>query len=337
MRLADRRKAALRALALIAGLLGACTEGTNEPRPAEIDPFESASDQPLDPLPLEVERDPARVALGEQLFRERLLSGDGKIACSDCHKAEHGLADATPQSAVPGRPATLVNTPGMYNTRYLFRFNWGGRFETLEEHNDALMKNPNVMASSWERAARNLSSRAEYQTRFRQVFTDGITPDNVRAALLEYERSLITPNAPFDRYLRGEGDAISPEARRGYGLFKDYGCASCHQGAAVGGNMLQRFGVMRDYFADRGAVVPPDFGRFNVTAREEDRFVFRVPSLRNVALTAPYFHDGSAPTLERAVVVMARYQLGRELEPGEVASLVAFLTSLNGEYRRPPG
>ncbi|HEY3499337.1 MAG TPA: cytochrome c peroxidase [Polyangiaceae bacterium] len=330
---APRAKATALVLALLAALFAACTRGASEEPAAEIDPFETAGDQPLDPLPLEVDFDPARVALGEKLFRERLLSGDGKIACSDCHKQEHGLADYGAQSSVEGRPATAVNTPGMYNARYLFRFNWGGRFETLEEHNDALMKNPNVMASSWERAAQNLAGRPDYQTAFREVFGDGITPGNVRTALLEYERSLITPNAPFDRYLRGDKDAISPEARRGFALFKDYGCASCHQGAAVGGNMLQRFGVMRDYFADRGDVKPPDFGRFNVTAREEDRFVFRVPSLRNVALTAPYFHDGSAPTLERAVAVMARYQLGRELEPDEVSRIVAFLGTLSGEYR----
>jgi cytochrome c peroxidase len=187
------------------------------------------------------------------------------------------------------------------------------------------------MASSWEKAAENLAARPAYRARFLEVFPDGITPANVRAALLEYERSLITPNAPFDRYLRGDTAAISAEARQGFALFKDYGCASCHQGAAVGGNMLQRFGVMRDYFSERGDVKPPDYGKFNVTAREEDRFVFRVPSLRNVARTAPYFHDGSAATLERAVLVMARYQLGRELDAGAVAQIVAFLRTLGDD------
>jgi cytochrome c peroxidase len=221
----------------------------------------------------------------------------------------------------------------MYNLRYLSRLAWAGRFDSLESHNDALMTNPNVMASSWSGSAERLAQKDGYRARFAAVFADGLTGGNVRAAMLEYERSLVTPNAPFDRFLRGEVDAVSPEAKRGYALFKSYGCASCHQGKAVGGNMLQRVGVMRDYFADRGAVKAADFGRFNVTKLERDRFVFRVPSLRNVALTAPYFHDGSAPTLESAITVMARYQLGRELDPGDVALLVEFLRSLTGEYR----
>jgi cytochrome c peroxidase len=323
----------LRALrsAWVAVLLVACRGGADVEPAERVDPFVSRSDQPLDPLPPSVEVDAARVALGEELFRERLLSGDGKVACVDCHRPDHGLADYGSHSVVEGRPPTPVNTPGMYNTQYLFKLNWAGRFETLEEHNDALMKNPNVMASSWEKAAQNLAARPAYRARFLEVFADGITPANVRAALLEYERSLVTPNAPFDRYLRGEAAAISEEARQGYALFKDYGCASCHQGAAVGGNMLQRFGVMRDYFAERGDVKPPDFGHFNLTAREEDRFVFRVPSLRNVALTAPYFHDGSAVTLESAVLVMARYQLGRELDAQAVTRIVEFLRTLGAD------
>jgi cytochrome c peroxidase len=318
-------------LACLAVALVACRGGADGEPAERIDPFATRGDQPLDPLPSEVEVNAAAVALGEELFRERLLSGDGKVACSDCHRADHGFADYGAHSVVEGRPPTQVNTPGMYNTRYLFKLNWAGRFETLEEHNDALMTNPNVMASSWEKAAENLAARPAYRARFLEVFPDGITPGNVRAALLEYERSLITPNAPFDRYLRGETAAISAEARHGFALFKEYGCASCHQGAAVGGNMLQRFGVMRDYFSERGDVKPPDYGKFNVTAREEDRFVFRVPSLRNVARTAPYFHDGSAATLERAVLVMARYQLGRELDSGAVAQIVAFLRTLGDD------
>jgi len=151
--------------------------------------------------------------------------------------------------------------------------------------------------------------------------------------VLEYERSLVTPSSPFDRYLRGDPQALSPEAKRGFGLFKSYGCASCHQGMAIGGNVFERFGVLRDFFADRGHFSEADLGRFNVTAREQDRFVFRVPSLRNVALTAPYFHDGSAPTLEAAVTIMATYQLGRDLDAQDVRDLVSFLRSLTGEFQ----
>jgi cytochrome c peroxidase len=135
--------------------------------------------------------------------------------------------------------------------------------------------------------------------------------------------------------LRGDAQAISADAKLGYGLFRAYGCASCHQGIAIGGNVFERFGVLRDFFADH-ASNSADQGRFNVTAREQDRFVFRVPSLRNVALTAPYFHDGSASTLEEAVTTMASYQLGRELDAQDLLTLTAFLRSLTGEYRGKP-
>jgi len=278
--------------------------------------------------------DQPQADLGALLFRDPALSGDGKVACTSCHFENHELADPLGHSHAPGRPESPVNTPTMYNVRYMFKLNWGARFDSLSEHNDALMKNPGVMASSWEIAAQHLAVKAPYPERFRAVFPDGITPANVKTAVIEYERSLVTPDAPFDQFLRGKQDAISADAKRGYGLFKSYGCSSCHQGKTIGGNMLQRVGVMRDYFADRGNVKPPDFGLFNLTKREKDRFVFRVPSLRNVAKTAPYFHDGSAPTLEAAVTAMARYQLGRAIEPDDLKLLVAFLQTLTGECRK---
>jgi len=322
------------AVALLVGAtIAACRGPAAAPEPRESEPFRTTTGQPLEPLPLSEPVDAPRASLGEALFKEPLLSGDGKVACSDCHSEKHALADERAKSEAAGRPYSPVNSPTMYNVRYLFKLAWGARFDTLEAHNDALMTNPNVMASSWDGAARRLAAKGGYGERFQRVFSDGLTPMNVRAALLEYERSLVTPNAPFDRFLRGDANAISERAKLGYGLFKAYGCASCHQGMAVGGNMVQRVGIMRDYFADRGKVTPPDWGRFNVTHLEKDRFVFRVPSLRNVALTAPYFHDGTAETLESAVRAMARYQLGRELEPEDVALLADFLRTLTGEYR----
>ena len=297
---------------------------------------DSLGDQPLEPLPLTVEFDAARAALGEVLFKEPRLSGDSKVACTDCHHEDHGSADEKPHSFVSGRPESAVNTPTMYNVRFLYKLGWSGKYESLESHIDSLMKNPKVMASSWEIATAHLSEIASYREKFRSVFQDGLTASNVRLAILEYERSLVTPNAPFDRYLRGEAQAISPEAKQGYAMFKSYGCSSCHQGVAIGGNVFERFGVLRDFFADRGHFDNADLGRFNVTQREQDRFVFRVPSLRNVALTAPYFHDGSAATLETAVTDMANYQLGRELDERDRTALVAFLRSLTGEYRGKP-
>jgi cytochrome c peroxidase len=320
----------------LVALLGCCLLSCDARRKtAESEPRESYSfgNQPIEPLPLTVEFDAARAALGEALFAEPRLSGDGKVACRDCHRAGHGLADDKPHSSVSGRPESSVNSPTVYNVRFLYKLSWGGKHESLESHIDALMVNPKIMASSWELATEHLAEDLGYRQKFAVVFPDGLTPANVRSAVLHYERSLVTPNAPFDQYLRGNAHAVSPEVKRGYAMFKSYGCSSCHQGIAIGGNLFERFGVLRDFFADRGHFDDADLGRFNVTQREQDRFVFRVPSLRNVALTAPYFHDGSAATLEQAVTDMANYQLGRDLDERDRSALVAFLRSLTGEYR----
>ncbi len=154
---------------------------------------------------------------------------------------------------------------------------------------------------------------------------------NVKNAIAEFERTLLTPGSRFDRHLRGDATALSAEEKAGYLKFKSYGCISCHQGVNIGANLFQRMGVIGDYFADRGNITKADLGRFNVTGQESDRHVFKVPGLRNVALTAPYFHDGSARTLEEAVEVMAKYQLGRPLPPGDLADIVRFLHTLTGE------
>ncbi|HEV8244791.1 MAG TPA: cytochrome c peroxidase [Polyangiaceae bacterium] len=293
-------------------------------------------DEPINPIPLDANVDAVRAALGEALFRDSTLSEDGKVACADCHFSDRGLSDGKSKSKLVDRPETLTNSTSLFNVRYLYRLTWAAKFEDLEAHLDALIKEPKVMRTSWQKASDRLARKGDWKERFAAAYPEGLTPKNVRAALLEYERSLVTPNAPFDRWLRGDEDAIGEQAKAGYALFKSFGCISCHQGTAVGGNLLQRFGVMRDYFSDRGNVQPGDLGRFNVTQHPEDRHVFRVPSLRNVALTAPYFHDGSAPTLDVAVKVMARYQLGRELSDDDVRAIVSFLGSLTGEYRGKP-
>jgi cytochrome c peroxidase len=195
---------------------------------------------------------------------------------------------------------------------------------------DVAMENRAVFGGTWEHGAQALEHDQEMVAAFREIYPEGLTPQSLREAIAMYCLSLVTPDSKFDRYLREEL-ALDAEEQAGYELFREYGCVSCHQGINIGGNMLQRFGVMRDYFADRGHVAPADYGLYTATSREEDRFVFRVPSLRNVALTAPYFHDGSATTLEQAVDVMALYQLGRSLSPEDVARIVAFLRTLTGE------
>ena len=192
------------------------------------------------------------------------------------------------------------------------------------------------MGSTWEEVLAKLRSIPRYVSDFQAAYADGIQKKNIQDAIAEYERSLYTPNSRFDRYLRGETAIISTQEKAGYGKFKGLGCVSCHQGVNLGGNMFETFGTMADYFAGRGELKKVDMGRFNVTGKAADKHVFKVPTLRNIALTAPYFHDGSAESLEEAVRVMAKFQLGRTLSAADVEDIVAFLKTLTGEYQGKP-
>jgi cytochrome c peroxidase len=296
------------------------------------------SPEPIEPLPLAVEIAVPVAELGERLFFSPAVSSDGHVACSSCHALDHGMADRSAFSEVPFRPATATNSTSLFNARYFYKIKWSGEFNSLEAHLDALVRTPKIMGSDWSEIAARLSTDPSWVARFRAVFSDGLSAENIRKALLEYERSLVTPNAPFDRYLRGDDGALSRDAKKGYDIFKDYGCISCHQGMAVGANMLARFGVMGNQCAAASTrdENEGDLGRFSVTHKAEDRHVFRVPSLRNVAVTAPYFHDGSAETLDAAVRIMAECQLGRELPDEDIDAIVAYLRSLTGEYRGKP-
>jgi cytochrome c peroxidase len=291
--------------------------------------------EPLRPLPQRIAVNARKAQLGSRLFFDPQLSADQSVSCASCHAFDHGGADYGARSIGTGGKKGGINAPSIFNLAFNFRYNWNGAAETLHEHLDLPMRNPAVMGTDWAQIVAKLKASGDYARQFTAVFPEGLTPATVKDALVEYERSLITPNSRFDRWLRGDQAALSAEELEGYRLFKSLGCTSCHQGANVGGNLFQKFGVMGDYFADRGDITKPDWGRFNVTNDERDRFVFRVPSLRNVALTAPYFHDGTAATLPDAVRIMARYQLGRTIREDDIARIVAFLSTLSGELRQP--
>jgi cytochrome c peroxidase len=298
-----------------------------EALPADI------SNEPISPLPLSSDVDKRKVALGEQLFSEPRLSHDNTISCASCHSLTTGGTDQLVRSVGIGGQTGAINAPTVFNSGLNFVQFWDGRAPTLEDQIDGPTHDRSEMGSTWDEILEKLRSAPDYVSHFSAIYADGIQRANVRDAIATFERSLITPNSRFDRYLRGERSAITSEELKGYRLFKDYGCSSCHQGANVGGNLFQKFGVMGDYFAKRGKITKADFGRFNVTKNEIDRHVFRVPTLRNIALTAPYFHDGSAPRLEDAVTVMGIYQLGRPLTPSETDAIVKFLKTLSGEYK----
>ena len=292
--------------------------------------------EPIKPIPLEMKLDQRKVSLGEKLFFDKRVSEDGSIACFACHGYNTGGADRTPLSRGIGGQQGTVNAPSIFNLAFNSRFSWDGRNESLEDQILKLMVNPKVMGTTWEKLSARLNAQPDYAESFKSVFGGPANAKNISEAIVAFERSLSTPNARFDKYLRGDKNAITEDEQRGYVKFKAYGCIACHQGVNVGGNMFQVFGVMGDYFKKRGNITPADLGRFNQTKNEADKHVFRVPSLRNVALTPPYFHDGSAATLDDAVDIMFQYQLGRPAPKGDKELIIKFLRTLTGEFKGKP-
>lgn len=258
------------------------------------------------------------------------------LSCASCHRLASGGADDKPFSiGFDGKPVQ-INTPSVLNASLNFKQFWNGRVDTLQAQVEQVVISPVEMGSDWKTVVQKLSDVPAYQSAFKQAYPDGVTVDNVQNALATYERTLLTPNSRFDQYLLGNTEILTIEEKYGYQRFKDYGCIACHQGVNIGGNMFQKFGVMGDYFKARGNPVESDLGRYLLTLDEEDRHVFKVPSLRNVAVTAPYFHDASAKTLEAAVDVMFKYQLGRNPSQEDKDLIIQFLKTLTGEWAGKP-
>ena len=279
-------------------------------------------DTPFAPLPPAPDENVDKVLLGEQLFHDARLSADDTVSCASCHDLQDGGADGlTKPVGIDGKQGG-INTPTVFNSAHNFTQFWDGRAESLEQQAAGPVHNPAEMGSNWDEVTAKLNADPQIQALFEKLYPDGVSGDNIVDAIATFERTLTTPDGPFDRYLRGDDNAISAKAKYGMELFQTYGCASCHQGVNIGGNMYQTMGAMGDYFGDRGAENSNDLGRFQVTGRDQDRHVFKVPSLRMVAHTAPYLHDGRAKTLEDAVLVMAKYQLGRELPREDVDAIV---------------
>lgn len=305
----------------------ATTPALQLPSPAVASGVALQAVLPLAPLPA---LDPLRVALGERLFHDPRLSADSSISCASCHDLTQGGADGRKVSVGVNGKLGSINSPTVLNSAYSLAQFWDGRAISLEEQVAGPLHNPVEMASSWSQAIARLEQDPDVVEAFRRIYPDGLTSANIADAIATFERSLVTLNSRFDRYLKGEKQILTALEVEGYRRFQELGCTSCHQGALLGGNMFQKFGVLGDYFAGR-STTEDDLGRYNVTKRDEDRHVFKVPGLRNVAMTAPYFHDGSVDTLEQAVAIMARYQLGRDLSADDVATITAFLKTLSGD------
>ncbi|KAA0245268.1 MAG: cytochrome-c peroxidase [Candidatus Brocadia sp. AMX2] len=285
------------------------------------------SKEPIQPIPMSYDWDSAKIELGKKLFFEPRLSRSGWISCNSCHNLSTGGADNLPTSIGHKWLFGPINSPTVLNARFNLAQFWDGRANDLREQAKGPVANPMEMASNHELAVNVLQSIPAYVQWFKEVYRDEkITIDNIADAIAAFEETLTTPNSRFDWWLKDYDDKITDAEKDGYALFKDKGCIVCHNGFGVGGNSFQKFGIAKPYDKDTQTL-----GRYNVTKDEKDKYVFKVPLLRNIELTAPYFHDANTWSLSEAVNTMAEYQLGVTLADDETNRIVAFLKTLTGD------
>ena len=292
--------------------------------------------QPI-PLVNPFNPDSAKVALGEKLYHDVRLSGDDTVSCATCHGLDTGGVDGGVTSTGIGGQKGPINAPTVYNAAFNFAQFWDGRAADLKEQAGGPVLNPLEMGAQWEPVIEKLKADEAYVAAFDATYDGVISSDTVTDAIAEFEKTLLTPNSRFDQYLRGDEGALTDEEQQGYKLFLSHECAICHTGVNLGGLTYEKIGLARDYFKMRGGeMTDADLGRFNVTMEETDRSKFKTPTLRNIALTGPYFHDGSAKTLEEAVRTMTLVQSGHELTDEEATQIAKFLNTLTGEYQGKP-
>lgn len=285
------------------------------------------SAEPIEVIKAVKVTEPEKVELGKMLFFEPRLSKSGYISCNSCHNLATGGVDALPTSVGHNWQQGPINSPTVLNANYMLAQFWDGRASDLQAQAAGPIENPKEMGYSHALATQTIASMPAYRAHFAKVYGDeNVTIERLTDAISTFEKTLVTPNSPFDQYLLGKQDAISVDAKAGYQLFKSKGCVSCHNGPAVGGTMYMKMGLIKPFHTNN-----PAEGRIAVTGKEADKFVFKVPTLRNIELTYPYFHDGSVWTLEEAVNTMADIQLGQKLSDKENLEMVAFLVSLTGD------
>jgi cytochrome c peroxidase len=277
----------------------------------------TSNEEPITPVPQPPDADPLKLALGESLFGNPRLSHDGTLACSSCHDLNTNGANDNPPPAARSGATVPLTVLTVFNAALSFRLNWEGNFRTLEAQAESLLENPAIMATGVDEILAKLKADPKVVQQFWNAY--GHEPDKTSMldAIATFERSLLTPGSRFDRWLQGDAEALTAEEQSGYKLFKSLGCVSCHQGVNVGGNLYERHGI------------------FHPLASPQPELL-RVPSLRNVATLAPYFHDGSAPTLEDAVRKMAEAQLDQTLSDQQISAIVAFLKTLTGTFHGAP-
>lgn len=291
---------------------------------------QTARREPIEPIAAAVVKNQALVELGAKLYFDPRLSKSGFISCNSCHNLSMGGSDNLKTSIGHNWQKGPINAPTVLNSSMNVAQFWDGRAATLKAQAGGPIANPGEMAFTHELAVELLSTIPGYVTDFQKAFgSKAIDIDRVTEAIAAFEETLVTPNARFDKWLRGDARALTLEEQAGYELFKVSGCTACHNGPAAGGASFRKMGIVEPYRTDN-----PAEGRSAVTGKDADRFNFKVPTLRNVELTYPYFHDGAADTLGESVEVMGRIQLGRRYSPQETAKIVAFLKTLTGDQPR---
>jgi cytochrome c peroxidase len=302
---------------------------------ATPDMAENRRNEPVQPIPQSLPVNDEKVALGMRLYHDPRLSGDNSISCAHCHQLGAGGVDGRKTSRGVGGAIGPINAPTVFNSVFNIEQFWDGRAADLQAQAGGPPLNPIEMASkSWDEITGKLKNDPILTRDFTAVYPQGFSGESITDAIAEFEKTLITPNAPFDKFLRGDESALTAQQKQGYKLFKENKCATCHSGKILGGRSFEPLGLKKDF--GFGDITPADIGRMNVTQDTRDRLRQKVPTLRNVALTAPYFHRGDISTLDEAVKQMLKYQVGTSLPQQDVDDIVAFLHSLNGVYTPHP-
>lgn len=288
--------------------------------------------EPITPIPENLVTDPDKVRLGKQLFFDTTLSRDDTVSCATCHAltpTAYGAEKKSVSTGIEGKQG-IRNAPTVINAAFDFKQFWDGRAATLAEQAAGPVTNPLEMGMhNWEDVVAKIKKDRDYQHDFQQIYENQITAANIQDAIAEFEKTLISPDSPFDQFLKGDENAITERQKKGYKYFKQYGCTGCHQGVNVGGNMFQKIGALKNIQLHNGSF-KEDLGRYGITKNEWDKHVFKVPSLRLAVKTSPYFHDGSVEAIEEAIDIMISYQLDRRIPEENRGAIIDFLHSLTG-------
>lgn len=291
--------------------------------------------EPILPIiPDPTEQNPLKINLGKDLYRDPLFSLTHADSCNSCHNINRGGIDNLTRYIGIYNKMGSLNTPTIFNTHLNFRQFWNGRAKDLDAVIEDHLQDPTIFKNNWQTVLKRIEGSPQLMNEFNQAYGKKPGKAEVKDALINYIETLTTPRSRFDLYLQGDTKALSPRAIKGYNLFKSYGCITCHQGPNIGGNLYQRLGVYKDYYKDKKNIQKADYGLFLLTGVESDRYVFKVPSLRNITTTGPYLHDGSAKTLREVIQIMGVYQVGQVIPPYDVTLIMEFMESLTGNVPR---